>query len=285
MEPTFLLEIAIEPRGAEDRERLPEALERLKASHAFASSVDPHSGQTILRGPDEIALDLLFDGLKAEGIDLHIGAPQVAYRETITAAARVDYVHKRITGPTAEFGRLVIELAPSDQDGVITVAADAGALPAALREGAIRGIESMFAAGILAGFPVVGVAATIGDAAYHEIDSTPEIFAVIARAATREALQKGRPNLLEPWMRIEATGPDLDRLARDLAARGATIASITDAVRGFVRLASMFGYANSFRAMTQGHGTWSMVFDGYRPVPRGIGDDDGPFAPAAAMRA
>lgn len=284
---TSLIEIAIEPSLA-DREPLLAWLERnLDGADELEFSVGAVSGQILLGGRSETALDKLIGEMKRDGLNAHIGTPQVAYRETIAVPATVDFVHKKQFGGQAEFGRLKLDLAPTGtvKECEVAVLRTSDILPAHLLAGATRGLDTVFAAGILAGFPVVGLTASILDAAYHEIDSTPRTFEVTARAAARECLQKGCSTLLEPWMTIEVRGPGSERLIADLKARRAEVAIDPDGVvRGHVPLAGMFGYANTLRSMTQGLGAWSMYFANYRTVARTF-DDDGPFAPAAAMRA
>jgi elongation factor G len=289
-----LIEIAIEPKSEADQEKLGVALAKLAAEDfSFRVSTDQESGQTIIRGMSELHLDRALDILKRTyNLELHIGAPQVAYRETISRRVDKDYTYKRQTGGAGQFARLKIvcePLAPGSgfifENGVV-----GGNVPKEWVPGVEKGLESVLGSGILAGFPVVDLKVTLIDGAYHEQDSSALTFEIAARAALKEALREAGPILLEPVMKVEVLTRDehAGAVIRDLKTRRGEIqeegsrASATRIV-AMVPLACLFGYQNYLRALSRGQATFEMQFSHDAPVPGPGGDDS--FRPAMGMRA
>ena len=293
--PWPLIEIAIEPTSKADTTRLVHALVTLATKDkSLAISTDHESGQIILAGASEQRLDQAIVGLsEAHGLAVACGAPQLAYRETLTKRIEKDYTHKKQIVGAGQFARVKIVFEP-DAPAVGTrfvCMTVGGAVPTACIPGVEAGIASVARAGILAGFPVVGVRATLLDGAYHDANSSAAAFEIAARSAFREALREGESVLLEPVMRVTVTAPEDDAgaIVGDMNARGGRLiehCARGDAyvVAGLVSLANMFGYAAQLRSLTHDHGSYEMRFDHIRPVPpRGGGWP--PPAVAAALRA
>ena len=290
--PVFPLTIAVEPRSASDRERLMSALAELaEQDQSFDYSIHQESGQTILKSMGELHLDVIVDRLKrAYKIDMNVGAPQVAYRETMNRSVTKDYTHKKISSDTAQFARISLSAGPNERGSgsmfVLNLSEDV--IPARFMHGIKKGLESATSAGVLGGFPVVNIRVEVLSGAYHETDSSADAFEIAARAALREALAEASV-LLEPVMKVEVSAPwdCIERVIGDLRSRRGEIVSRdargeTVAVTALVPLATMFGYVNVLRSASGGRATYTMEFDRYAEVPR---SDDDPFRPAAAMRA
>jgi elongation factor G len=289
-----MIEIAIEPKSRADKERLDIALVKLAAEDpAFAASIDHESGQVILKGMSELQLDTVLDALKQTyKVDARIGAPQVAFLETVTCAAEVEYAYKKQSGGTGQFAAVRLHVEPNDPGKGFDFACKIGrdVLPSEYIPGILKGIESVLGSGVVAGYPVVDIKVALVDGKYHDTDSSARAFETAARAAFREALQKGRSMLLEPIMKVEVQTPELYKrtITDDLNLRRAQLGDqeMRDhgvVIRALVPLMSMFGYENNLRAMSRGLASFSMQFDHYAPAPPPR-DDDPTFRPAIGLR-
>ncbi|MCW2274014.1 elongation factor G [Rhodoblastus acidophilus] len=276
--PDPVIEIAIEPKSKADQEKLGIALQKLAAEDpSFRVSTDQESGQTILKGMGELHLDIKVDILKRTYmVDANIGAPQVAYREKLTKRVEIDYTHKKQTGGTGQFARVKIIFEPNEQGAGNSFESQivGGAVPKEYIPGVDKGIQSVMGAGILAGFPVVDVKATLIDGAFHDVDSSVLAFEIASRAAMREALQKGGSVLLEPIMKVEVVTPEdyTGSVIGDLNSRrgqiqGQDMRGNANVINAMVPLANMFGYVNQLRSFTQGRANFTMQFDHYEQVP------------------
>ncbi len=282
--PDPVIEIAIEPKSKADQEKLGVALAKLVAEDpSFRVSTDPESGQTIIKGMGELHLDIKVDILKRTyKVDANIGAPQVAYREKITRPATVDYVHKKQTGGAGQFARVKIIAEPLPPGGGFVFENEivGGTVPREYVPGVEKGLESVLGSGVLAGFPVVDLKVRLVDGAYHDVDSSALAFEIAARAALKEALQKGAPVLLEPIMKVEVVTPEdyTGSVIGDLNSRrgqiqGQDMRGNANVITAMVPLANMFSYVNNLRSMSQGRATFTMQFDHYAEVPKGIADE------------
>ena len=278
--PEPVIEIAIEPKSKADQEKLGIALQKLAAEDpSFRVSTDQESGQTILKGMGELHLDIKVDILRRTyKVDANIGAPQVAYREKLTKRIEQDYTHKKQTGGTGQFARVKIIFEPNEAGGgnIFESKIVGGSVPKEFVPGVEKGINSVMGAGILAGFPVVDVKATLIDGAFHDVDSSVLAFEIASRAAFREALQKGGSVLLEPIMKVEVVTPEdyTGSVIGDLNSRrgqiqGQDMRGNANVINAMVPLANMFGYVNQLRSFSQGRATFTMQFDHYEQVPAG----------------
>ena len=279
--PEPVIEIAIEPKSKADQEKLGLALAKLAAEDpSFRVSTDQESGQTILKGMGELHLDIKVDILRRTyKVDANIGAPQVAYRETLTKKFEIDYTHKKQTGGTGQFARVKFVVEPNEvgkgyefESKII-----GGAVPKEYIPGVEKGLESVMNSGPLAGFPVVDVKVQLIDGAYHDVDSSALAFEIASRAAFREALQKGGAVLLEPIMKVEVVTPEdyTGSVIGDLTGRrgqiqGQDMRGNAIVVNAMVPLANMFGYVNTLRSFSQGRANFTMQFDHYEQVPSAI---------------
>jgi elongation factor G len=279
--PDPVIEIAIEPKSKADQEKLGVALAKLVAEDpSFRVTTDQESGQTILKGMGELHLDIKVDILKRTyKVDANIGAPQVAYREKITKQVTVDYTHKKQTGGSGQFARVKIVAQPLPPAGGFEFENEVvgGTVPKEYIPGVEKGLESVLGSGVLAGFPVVDLKVTLVDGAYHDVDSSALAFEICARAALREALQKGSPVLLEPIMKVEVVTPEeyTGSVIGDLNSRrgqiqGQDMRGNANVVNAMVPLANMFGYVSNLRSMSQGRATFTMQFDHYEQVPQAV---------------
>jgi elongation factor G len=279
--PDPVIEIAIEPKSKADQEKLGVALAKLVAEDpSFRVATDPESGQTIIKGMGELHLDIKVDILKRSyKVDANIGAPQVAYREKITRPVTVDYTHKKQTGGAGQFARIKIVAEPLPPSGGFEFQNDVvgGTVPKEYIPGVEKGLESVLGSGVLAGFPVVDLKVTLIDGAYHDVDSSALAFEICARAALREALQKGGSVLLEPIMKVEVVTPEeyTGSVIGDLNSRrghiqGQDMRGNANVVNAMVPLANMFGYVSNLRSMSQGRATFTMQFDHYEQVPSAV---------------
>src|SRR5215217_5400773 len=282
--PAPVIEIAIEPKSKADQEKLGVALAKLVAEDpSFRVSTDQESGQTILKGMGELHLDIKVDILKRTyKVEANIGAPQVAYREKITRAVTVDHVHKKQTGGAGQFARVKIVAEPLPPPGGFLFENDivGGAVPREYVPGVEKGLESVLGSGVLAGFPIVDLKVRLIDGAYHDVDSSALAFEICARAALREALQKGGPVLLEPIMKVEVVTPEdyTGTVIGDLNSRrgqihGQDMRGNANVVNAMVPLANMFGYVSNLRSMSQGRATFTMQFDHYEQVPSAVAEE------------
>jgi elongation factor G len=279
--PDPVIEIAIEPKSKADQEKLGVALAKLVAEDpSFRVTTDQESGQTILKGMGELHLDIKVDILKRSyKVDANIGAPQVAYREKITKRVTLDYTHKKQTGGAGQFARVKIVAEPLPPAGgfVFENQVVGGTVPKEYIPGVEKGLESVLGSGVLAGFPVVDLKVALVDGAYHDVDSSALAFEICARAALREALQKGSPVLLEPIMKVEVVTPEdyTGSVIGDLNSRrgqiqGQDMRGNANVINAMVPLANMFGYVSNLRSMSQGRATFTMQFDHYEQVPQAV---------------
>ncbi len=279
--PEPVIEIAIEPKSKADQEKLGLALAKLAAEDpSFRVSTDQESGQTILKGMGELHLDIKVDILRRTyKVDANIGAPQVAYRETLTKKFEIDYTHKKQTGGTGQFARVKFVVEPNEVGKGYEFESKivGGAVPKEYIPGVEKGLESVMNSGPLAGFPVVDVKVQLIDGAYHDVDSSALAFEIASRAAFREALQKGGAVLLEPIMKVEVVTPEdyTGSVIGDLTGRrgqiqGQDMRGNAIVVNAMVPLANMFGYVNTLRSFSQGRANFTMQFDHYEQVPSAI---------------
>ncbi|MEC5292912.1 elongation factor G [Aurantimonas sp. C2-6-R+9] len=282
--PDPVIEIAIEPKTKADQEKMGLALNRLAAEDpSFRVKTDEESGQTIIAGMGELHLDILVDRMKREfKVEANIGAPQVAYRETITRKAEVDYTHKKQTGGTGQFARVKMTFEPAEIGEGFSFESKivGGAVPKEYIPGVQKGIVSVLTSGPLAGFPMVDIKAQLLDGAFHDVDSSVLAFEIAARAGFREAIQKAGPRLLEPVMKVEVVTPEdyVGDVIGDLNSRrgqiqGTEPRGIAQVVNAMVPLANMFGYVNQLRSMSQGRAQYTMQFDHYEQVPNQVADE------------
>jgi elongation factor G len=278
--PDPVIEIAIEPKSKADQEKLGVALYKLAAEDpSFRVSTDQESGQTILKGMGELHLDIKVDILKRTyKVDANIGAPQVAYREKLTKRIEIDETHKKQTGGAGQYAKITVIYEPNTPGAgnVFESKVVGGAIPKEYIPGVEKGVATALTAGVLAGFPVVDVKATVIDGQYHDVDSSVLAFELCARAATRRALREGHSVLLEPIMRVEVTTPEDytgsvmgDLLGRRGQVQGQDMRGNAVIIGAMVPLANMFGYVNQLRSMSQGRANYTMQFDHYEQVPPG----------------
>ena len=282
--PEPVIQIAIEPKTKNDQEKMGLALHRLAAEDpSFRVKTDEESGQTIISGMGELHLDIIVDRMRREfKVEANVGAPQVAYRETITRAAEIDYTHKKQTGGTGQFARVKIlfEHNPDGDDFVFESKIIGGAVPKEYIPGVEKGIQSVLSSGPLAGFPMLAVKATLLDGAYHDVDSSVLAFEIAARAAFREGAQKAGAQLLEPIMKVEVVTPEdyVGSVIGDLNGRrgqiqGQEARGVAVVINAMVPLANMFKYVDNLRSMSQGRAQYTMQFDHYEPVPTAVAQE------------
>ena len=282
--PAPVIEIAIEPKSKADQEKLGVALGKMVAEDpSFTVFTDQESGQTIMKGMGELHLDIKVDILKRTyKVDANIGAPQVAYRESLGKRAEIDYTHKKQTGGTGQFARVMITFEPGEPGTgfVFESKIVGGAVPKEFIPGVEKGLESIKESGLLAGFPLIDFKATLTDGKYHDVDSSVLAFEIAARAAFRELREKGSPKLLEPIMKVEVVSPDeyLGDVIGDLNSRRGQIQGTeqrgnAQVVTAFVPLANMFGYIGNLRGMSQGRAQFTMQYDHYEEVPNVVASE------------
>jgi elongation factor G len=282
--PDPVIEIAIEPKSKTDQEKLGVALQKLAAEDpTFRVSTDPESGQTILKGMGELHLDIKVDILKRTyKVEANVGAPQVAYRETLGRRTEIDYTHKKQTGGSGQFARIKVVFEPGEPGSGYHFESKivGGSVPREYIPGVEKGLESAKDNGLLAGFPVIDFGATLIDGAYHDVDSSVLAFEIAARAAFRELRERGAPKLLEPIMKVEVTTPEdyVGDVIGDLNSRrghiqGQDQRGNAQVILAMVPMANMFGYVNTLRGMTQGRAAFHMEFDHYEPVPQAVADE------------
>ncbi len=282
--PDPVIEVAIEPKTKGDQEKMGMALVRLaQEDPSFRVSTDQESGQTILKGMGELHLEIKVDILKRTyKVDANVGAPQVAYRETLSKPVTVKYTHKKQTGGSGQFAEVTIEFEPLEPGSgfVFENEVVGGAIPKEFIPSVEKGLKAQKESGLLAGFPVIDFKATLTDGKYHEVDSNALTFDIAARAAFRELASRGAVKLLEPIMKVEVVTPEdfLGGVIGDLNSRrgqvqGTDSRGNAQVVTAMVPLANMFGYINTLRSMTQGRAQYSMQFDHYEQVPQAIADE------------
>jgi elongation factor G len=282
--PDPVIEIAVEPRTKADQEKMAQALNRLASEDpSFRVAVDHETGQTIIRGMGELHLEIIVDRMKREfKVEGNVGAPQVAYRETIVREAVIDYIHKKQTGGAGQFARVKVrfEPLPSGSGFQFENAVVGGAVPKEYVPGVEKGINSGRETGVVAGFPVIDFKATLIDGASHDVDSSVMAFEIAARQALRDGLAKAGPALLEPIMRVEVVTPEdyMGDIIGDLNSRRGSVTGMDQqgnarVIAAMVPLANMFGYVNTLRSMSQGRAQYTMHFDHYAQVPQSVADE------------
>ncbi len=281
--PEPVIELAVEPKTKVDVEKMGLALQRLAMEDpSFKVASDPESGQTIIKGMGELHLEIIVDRLKREfKVDANVGEPQVAYRETITKPCDIEYTHKKQSGGAGQFAKVKIKFEPTEDhtgfEFCNTVVG--GNVPKEYIPGVEKGLRSAMDAGVLAGYPVTGVKATLYDGAYHEVDSNVMCFEIAARAAFREGMRQADAKLLEPIMKVEVVTPEeyMGDIIGDLNSRRGLVNGMDQrgnarVVDAFVPLANMFGYVNTLRSLSQGRAQFTMIFDHYSEVPREVAE-------------
>ena len=279
--PDPVIEIAVEPKTKADQEKMGMALARLAAEDpSFRVSTDHESGQTIIKGMGELHLEIIVDRMKREfKVEANVGQPQVAYRETITVPADIDYTHKKQSGGSGQYARVKIKFEPTEpgtgfafENTVV-----GGNVPKEYVPGVEKGLKGSIDSGPLSGFPVTDLKCELYDGAYHDVDSSALAFEIAARAAFREGVMKAKPVLLEPMMRVEVVTPEeyMGDIIGDLSSRRGNINAMDQrgnarVVSAMVPLANMFGYVNTLRSMSQGRAQFTMHFDHYSQLPSAV---------------
>ena len=281
--PEPVIELAIEPKTKAGQGKLGEALAKLaEEDPTFRAHTDQETGQTIIAGMGELHLDIIVDRLLREfKVEANVGAPQVAYKETITKPVDVEHKYAKQSGGRGQYGHCKVKFEPMDANAEETYKFEStvvgGAIPKEYIPAVGEGIEEAMKSGILGGFPVVGVHANVYDGSYHEVDSSEMAFHIAGSMAFKDAMQKAAPVLLEPIMKVEVTTPEdyMGDVIGDINSRRGRIEGMEDIgggkmIRGYVPLAEMFGYATDLRSRTQGRGNYSMFFEKYEPVPKSV---------------
>ena len=282
--PEPVIEVAVEPKTKADQEKMGLALSRLaKEDPSFRVSSDNESGQTVISGMGELHLDILVDRMKREfKVEANVGAPQVAYRETFSKEAEIDYTHKKQSGGAGQFARLKIIITPSQPGEGYNFTSEivGGSIPKEYIPGVEKGIESVKETGALAGFPIIDFSVRLVDGAYHDVDSSVMAFEIAARAAFREVCRDAGIKLLEPIMKVEVVTPEehLGDIIGDLNSRRGQISGTetrgpSTVIDSMVPLANMFGYVNTLRSMSQGRAVFTMLFDHYQEVPKAVSEE------------
>ena len=282
--PDPVIEIAVEPKTKADQEKMSQGLARLAAEDpSFRVETDLESGQTIMKGMGELHLDILVDRLKREfKVEANIGAPQVAYRETIGHEAEIDYTHKKQSGGSGQFGRVKMVISPTEPGEGYSFESKivGGSIPKEYIPGVEKGIKSVMDSGPLAGFPVIDFKVSLIDGAYHDVDSSVLAFELAARAGMREGLRKAGAKMLEPIMKVEVVTPEeyTGGIIGDLTSRRGQVQGQEPrgnaiAINSNVPLANMFGYINTLRSMSSGRANFTMQFSHYDSVPQNISEE------------
>ena len=282
--PQPVIEIAIEPKTKADQEKMGIALARLAAEDpSFRVETDFESGQTIMKGMGELHLDILVDRMRREfKVEANIGAPQVAYRETISREAEIDYTHKKQSGGTGQFARVKMIISPTEpgEGYSFTSKVVGGSIPKEYIPGVEKGIKSVMDSGPLAGFPVIDFKVTLIDGAFHDVDSSVLAFEIAARAGMRDGLKKAGAKLLEPIMKVEVVTPQeyTGGIIGDLTSRrgmieGQDTRGNANVISCMVPLSNMFGYINTLRSMSSGRANFSITFDHYDTVPQNLSEE------------
>ena len=283
--PEPVIELAIEPKTKNDQGKMGEALAKLaEEDPTFRAHTDQETGQTIIAGMGELHLEVIVDRLLREfNVEANVGAPQVAYKETFTKEVEIDSKYAKQSGGRGQYGHCRVRFTPMDPNGENTYEFEStvvgGAIPKEYIPAVDEGIQEAAQAGILAGFPVLGIHANCYDGSYHEVDSSEMAFHIAGSMAFKDAMAKGNPVLLEPIMKVEVTMPEeyMGDVIGDVNSRRGRIEGMDDLgggkiVHAYVPLAEMFGYSTDLRSKTQGRGNYSMFFDRYEPVPKNVQD-------------
>ncbi|MEX1908856.1 elongation factor G [Janibacter sp. Y6] len=285
--PEPVIQVAIEPKTKSDQEKLGTAIQKLaEEDPTFQVSLDEETGQTIIAGMGELHLDILVDRMKREfKVEANVGKPQVAYRETIRRAVeKYDYTHKKQTGGSGQFAKVQVTIEPLDTtEGELYEfknAVTGGRVPKEYIPSVDNGIQDAMQYGVLAGYPLVGIKATLVDGAYHDVDSSEMAFKIAGSMVLKEAVRKADPVLLEPMMAVEVRTPEdyMGDVIGDINSRRGQIQGMEDIsgakiVRGLVPLSEMFGYVGDLRSKTQGRANFSMEFDSYAEVPKAVAEE------------
>lgn len=284
--PEPVIKVAVEPKTKNDQQKMSEALIRLAAEDpSFRFSRDEETGQTTIEGMGELHLDIIVDRMKREfNVEANVGAPSVSYREAITAKAEIDYTHKKQSGGSGQYARVKLVFEPkdfSDDDGAMDFEfvsdIKGGSVPKEYIPGVQKGIESILGSGVVAGYPVLGMKATLIDGAYHDVDSSVMAFEIAGRAATREGLRKAKARLMEPLMKVDVTTPEeyMGDVLGDINSRRGLVGELGErgnvkTIAATVPLANMFQYVSTLRSMSKGRANYSMKLADYDFVPPNI---------------
>lgn len=282
--PAPVIEVAVEPKSQADQEKMGIALSRLVAEDpSLYVQSDEETGQTVLKGQGELHLEIIVDRMKREfKVEANIGAPQVAYRETITKSQEIKYTHKKQSGGSGQFAKIELTFEPLEPGSgfVFESKVVGGSIPKEFIPGVSKGLESVKENGVVAGFPTIDFKATLTDGGYHDVDSSVLAFEIAARAAFREGLPKCNPVLLEPVMKVEVITPDqyMGDVIGDLNSRRGQIQGMdargnAQVIGAIVPLANMFGYVNTLRSMSQGRAQYTMQFSHYEQVPANVANE------------
>ena len=282
--PDPVIEVAVEPKTKVDHEKMGQALARLaQEDPSFRVNTDEESGQTIIKGMGELHLEILVDRMKREfKVEANVGAPQVAYRETISTSYDVDYSHKKQSGGAGQFARVKITFEPGEPGSGYEFVnkIKGGNIPTEYIPGVQKGLIFQQQTGVMAGFPCIDFKATLNDGAYHDVDSSVLAFEIAARAAFREGMAKANPVLLEPMMKVEVITPEeyMGDVIGDLNSRRGQVQEMStrgnaNVIDAMVPLANMFGYVNNLRSLSQGRANYSMQFDHYEQVPSNVAEE------------
>jgi elongation factor G len=288
--PEPVIKVAVEPKTKNDQQKMSDALIRLAAEDpSFRFSRDEETGQTIIEGMGELHLEIIVDRMKREfNVEANVGAPQVSYREAITQNAEIDYTHKKQSGGSGQYARVKIVFEPQTvgEDGEVNMdfefAADikGGSVPKEYIPGVQKGIESVLGTGVVAGYPVLGLKATLIDGAYHDVDSSVMAFEIAGRAATREGLRKAKARLMEPMMQVDVSTPEeyMGDILGDINSRRGLVGELGErgnvkTIQAKVPLANMFQYVSTLRSMSKGRANYSMKLADYEMVPPNIEEE------------
>lgn len=282
--PDPVIEVAVEPKTKADQEKMGIALNRLaQEDPSFRVTSDHESGQTIIKGMGELHLDILVDRMKREfKVEANVGAPQVAYRESIAREVEVDYTHKKQSGGSGQFGRVKMTVSPGERGSGVTFEDKVvgGRIPKEYIPSVEKGIREIAESGHMVGFPIIDFNVTLFDGAYHDVDSSAMAFEITGRGAMREAAEKGGIKLLEPVMKVEVVTPEdyMGDVIGDLNSRrgqiqGTEARGVATSIECFVPLANMFGYVNNLRSMSQGRAQYTMLFSHYEEVPQAVAQE------------
>jgi elongation factor G len=282
--PEPVIEVAVEPKTKADYEKMGQALNRLaQEDPSFRVATDEESGQTLIKGMGELHLEILVDRMKREfKVEADVGAPQVAYRETMTKEVDVDYTHKKQSGGAGQFARVKIKFKPTERMSgfKFTNTVVGGNIPREYIPGVEKGIKQACQNGVIAGYNVIDFEAEVYDGAYHDVDSSVLAFEIASRAAFREAMKKANPKLLEPVMKVEVVTAEeyMGDIIGDLNSRRGQIEKMEDrgnakVISSTVPLANMFGYVNNLRSMSQGRASYTMLFSHYEVVPSNVEEE------------
>jgi elongation factor G len=282
--PEPVIEVAVEPKTKGDQEKLSVALHRLaQEDPSFRVSVDHESGQTIIKGMGELHLDIIVDRMRREfKVEANVGAPQVAYRETVSKRAEEDYTHKKQTGGSGQFARIKLVIEPNEQGAGFEFVNKVvgGNVPKEYVPGVQKGVQSVIDSGVLAGFPMLDIKVTLVDGAYHDVDSSVMAFEIAGRQGFRVGARRAGPKLLEPMMKVEVVTPEDyvggiigDLTSRRGQVRGQESRGNAAVISAMVPLANMFGYVNTLRSMSQGRAQFTMQFDHYAQVPQAVAEE------------